>query len=253
MTINAPNATSARADLTRTIGGAPAWVPTDVVGLRFWINPANTASITASAGNVSQINDASGSSGGPFNFVQSIGANQPGSGTRTVNSKNVLDFVGANVDVLSSEAGDPPSTIMGSATSAHVFYVLVSDAAFQGAALRGWGTHASENVEPYSDGGIYHGWGSTTRQTCGAPAGFVGAVHQVDIRTAAGAWAYNLDGATQYSTATNTVAWHAGTFATFAGANWDGALCEVFAYNSVLTGTNLTNARTYLKTRWGTP
>jgi hypothetical protein len=64
-----------------------------LAGIVAWYDASRPTTITASSGSVSQWNDLS-----PLgrNVVQPTGANQPVTGTRTLNSKNVLDFGGSN-------------------------------------------------------------------------------------------------------------------------------------------------------------
>ena len=64
-----------------------------VSGYKLWLDASDTSSITASSGSVSQWNDKSGNAS---NFTQATGANQPTTGTRTINGKNVIDFDGTN-------------------------------------------------------------------------------------------------------------------------------------------------------------
>jgi hypothetical protein len=56
-----------------------------------WLDASDTSTITESGGAVSQWNDKSGNG---FNVVQATGANQPTTGTRSINGLNVLDFTG---------------------------------------------------------------------------------------------------------------------------------------------------------------
>jgi hypothetical protein len=58
-----------------------------------WYDAADTATITESSGAVSQWNDKSGNG---YNILQATGANQPTTGTRTQNNRNVIDFDGSN-------------------------------------------------------------------------------------------------------------------------------------------------------------
>lgn len=57
-----------------------------------WLDAADTSTITASSGDVSQWNDKSGNG---YNFTQSTAANQPKTGTATKNGYNVIDFTTA--------------------------------------------------------------------------------------------------------------------------------------------------------------
>jgi hypothetical protein len=72
------------------------WTPLEL-SPDLWLDAADTTTITASSGSVSQWNDKSGNG---RNFTQGTGGNQPTTGTRTLNGLNVLDFDGTD-DFLS--------------------------------------------------------------------------------------------------------------------------------------------------------
>jgi hypothetical protein len=70
---------------------AGGFSPTDIAGLVAWYDMADTATITETAGATSQLDDKSGNG---YHIVQATGTKQPTTGTRTLNSLNVLDFTG---------------------------------------------------------------------------------------------------------------------------------------------------------------
>lgn len=72
--------------------GGASFSPSDVAGLTAWYDPSDTATITEASGSVSQIDDKSGND---YHLVQVTGADQPITGTRTINSLNGLDFQGS--------------------------------------------------------------------------------------------------------------------------------------------------------------
>lgn len=74
-------------------GGAAAWTPASLPSLVAWYDASDTATITESGGSVSQWNDKSGNAN---HLVQGTGSAQPTTGTRTMNSRNVLDFDGTS-------------------------------------------------------------------------------------------------------------------------------------------------------------
>lgn len=78
-----PNAASTSTDNTVT------WVALPVASMWCWYDASNAGSITSSGGRVSQWNDISGSN---RHLVQATAGNKPFTGSRTQNSKNVLDF-----------------------------------------------------------------------------------------------------------------------------------------------------------------
>lgn len=94
----------------------PAFSPLDISGLSLWLDAADTTSITESGGAVSQWDDKSGNA---YNFSQGTAANQPTTGTRTINSLNVIDFDG------SQEFLGTTSTI--NDTQGHVFIIFQKD------------------------------------------------------------------------------------------------------------------------------
>lgn len=79
-----------------------AFVPTDISNMALWLDAADTSSITASGGAVSQWNDKSGNG---RHATQGTSGNRPTTGTRTLNSKNALDFVAASNHLLELPSG----------------------------------------------------------------------------------------------------------------------------------------------------
>jgi hypothetical protein len=82
-----------------TPAGGGSFSVLDVPGLIGWWDASDAASITSSGGAVSQWNDKSGNG---FHVVQATAGNKPTTGTRTINSLNVLDFDGGDVLAKSS-------------------------------------------------------------------------------------------------------------------------------------------------------
>jgi hypothetical protein len=74
-----------------TTGGG-AFAPSDLANLIAWYDASDTATITHSGGAVSQINDKEST----HHLVQATGSAQPTTGTRTLNSLNVLDFTASH-------------------------------------------------------------------------------------------------------------------------------------------------------------
>jgi len=68
------------------------WTPAEITTTA-WFDASDTSTITHSSGSVSQWDDKSGNDN---DVIQSTGSNQPTTGTRTINSLNVLDFDGDN-------------------------------------------------------------------------------------------------------------------------------------------------------------
>ena len=81
--------------------GGASFSPTDISGLALWLDAADTATITHSGGSVSQWDDKSGNN---YHATQPTGSVQPITGTRTINGRNVLDFV-AGLSYMSLPSG----------------------------------------------------------------------------------------------------------------------------------------------------
>jgi len=62
-----------------------------------WLDAADTSTITESGGAVSQWDDKSGNG---YHLTQGTGAQQPKSGTATINSLNVIEYDGANTQYM---------------------------------------------------------------------------------------------------------------------------------------------------------
>ena len=75
--------------MSPALGGG--FLPTNITNLQLWLDADDSGTITQSSGNVSQWDDKSGNEN---HGTQGTEANQPNTGTRTLNDKNVLDFNG---------------------------------------------------------------------------------------------------------------------------------------------------------------
>ena len=93
------------------------WSPTDLPDLEAWWDASDTASIIASAGDVSQLNDKSGNG---RHLSQATAALQPRTGDSTRNGLNVLDF---DADWLQA-ATAAPWKFLHDGTKHHVFGVF---------------------------------------------------------------------------------------------------------------------------------
>ena len=71
-------------------GAPPAFVPTDIAGLKLWLKSNDPATIHATGSVVDTWDDKSGQA----NHATATTALRPTTGTRTINAKNVLDFDG---------------------------------------------------------------------------------------------------------------------------------------------------------------
>lgn len=106
----------------------------------------------------------------------------------------------------------------------------------------------------WTDGHVYDGFGGTSRLDFGDPAAVLTDWRQIDVQNQSGAGNFQwfIDGAEQGSSQTGDgSSWDASPVVgspSGSGAN-KGHWLDVFMYDDVLTGTDLTNARTYLADR----
>ncbi len=88
--------------LSPVLGSSLFFLPTDLAGLKLWLDAADAGTITESGGLVSQWSDKSSEGN---NATQFTGALQPVTGTQTVNGLNVVDFDG--IDDLMELSSQP--------------------------------------------------------------------------------------------------------------------------------------------------
>jgi hypothetical protein len=74
-----------------------SFLPSDISDLGLWLDSSDASTITESLGSVSAWNDKSGNGN---NFTQAVLANQPTTGSRTINGLNVLDFNGTTEEMV---------------------------------------------------------------------------------------------------------------------------------------------------------
>jgi hypothetical protein len=75
------------------VAGSYLTRPDDLPSLQLWLDAADTSTITASSGSVSQWNDKSGNA---RHVTQATGADQPVTGSATLNGLNVIEFVSSD-------------------------------------------------------------------------------------------------------------------------------------------------------------
>jgi len=85
----------------KKVASSGGFTPADLTGLQAWYDASDTGTITASSGDVSQLDDKSGNG---YHFTQGIGANQPRTGDNTINSLNVLTFNSSNSETMRNNA-----------------------------------------------------------------------------------------------------------------------------------------------------
>lgn len=141
-----------------------AFSPTQIANLKAWWDPSDTTTITASSGKVSQMNDKSGNG---WNLTQSTDAFRPITGTRTINSLNVIDFVDANDSLRTGTAAD--WKFLGNSTSS-IFMIVRFDSLAARNFILSTGDNPTANTgwlfsALVTTGNIDHVVGGTTSQS----------------------------------------------------------------------------------------
>lgn len=220
------------------------FTPRSIANLSLWLDAADTATITQVAGAVSQWNDKSGNA---YHATQATGANQPITNTRTVNSKNVLDFDGSNdymataaftaisqpltiflvmqLDQTSTTKGVTQTFVDGILTTNRaVIYSITAPSDFRvyaGATVTGSAADTNLNCHTF----VANGASSSIRKNGGTAV-------------TGNAGTHTLTGVT------------IGSRFNFV-ENTDGVYCEYIIYNSSLSNANMNLVGNYLATKWG--
>ena len=245
--------------------------PPPVSGYKLWLDAADSSQITASGGDVSQWSDKSGFAS---NFTQPTGANQPKTGTRSINGKNVIDFDGVN-DSLFCASSTALFKYLHSSTGGTTFVVGVVDNtaadkqlfATCGFASSVIGVNMQISSLEKTNIGIFRGVSSnstaissdTNTLTAGSAfylttkfdGGNATAANRILSSLNGGAFAgFNtLTNAASSSNATNDM--RLGEEPPGGVNPLDGAIGEIIIYEGILSGPNITSVQGYLAAKWG--
>lgn len=224
--------------------GGGLFSPLDISGLKLWLDAADATTITESGGLVSNWADKSGNG----IAMTASGTSRPTTGTRTINSKNALDFDGTT-DILSST-----STLNDIATNSAVtgFFVLQVDAYTASAkAIFASGTNLRLN-EINTGGGrfsfVNDDGGSDTVNSSSATTA---TTYALMLRHEGGNIYISRDGGAESSAASGDTATMTSTIQISESNAFDGILGEVLFYNRALTANEIATVTAYLKSKWG--
>lgn len=223
--------------------GNPAFTPATIANLALWFDAADTATITHVAGAVSQWNDKSGNA---RHATQATGANQPTTGTRTVNGRNVLDFDGTNDYLVTAAftALTQPLTI---------FLVMKLD---QTAATRGVGQTHVDGIVTTNRAVLYDTINPDLRAYAGVA--LVDGVPNTNLNCTV----FKPNGASSsiWRNGGTPTTGNAGTH-TLTGVTigcrfeftefTDAVYCEYLAYDAALSNTEINAVGNYLANKWG--
>lgn len=235
-------------------GGARAsFDPASVAGLQVWLKA--DAGITQSSGTVSAWADQSGNSN---SFAQSNGGYQPTYTAAGQNGLPVVTWGGTNKYLLST----------GNITlSNFTFFAILSRPVWSNSQYRGiWGHNSSPTQKAFGVDFTNKFWGfGNSSAVAPSVLGPIGTLTNASFHLlSAGlgpANSFLRKNKTSIATTASNAATTSITAQMIIGSwnypvvtdHWDGAMGEMLIYNSVLTGTDLTNVENYLQAKWGTP
>jgi hypothetical protein len=244
------------ADSYNAPGGGGGFLPSDIAGLTLWLDADDAGTITdAGAGAVSQWLDKSANA---YALAQAVAGSRPTTGTRTQNGRNVIDFDSDSLEVASNAPINNPSD--GAWT---IFAVALTDTVT--------GVHRLLDGDAATRIGQYLRIDGNNAQSIG----FVGATSKTDAAgvTLSASTAYlfrsvnggtttietSVDATSNGTTALGGTQNYSATIPLSLGKAlstsqfWDGWIAEVIAYNTALSGTDVSDVETYLTSKWGTP
>lgn len=228
--------------------GEGGFTPADISDLALWLDASDESTITESGGSVSQWDDKSGND---YHVTQGTGANQPTTGTRTVNGLNALDFDGT------SSYFDADSGIYSIPSGNNTYFVVLDlDNPATGQRLLngtvGAGTRWGAVIDP-----------SGNRLRCVNNTSFTSTDVSVTFSTGVQLASFRREGSTVdgfHNDATSTdstgvsVTLDDASIGRFNPAGSDyltGAICEILVFSRALTVSELNQIRSYLADKWG--
>jgi hypothetical protein len=244
------------------VGNAPAPVGRPYL----WLDASDTSTISLSGNAVTQWTDKSANA---YTFTQSTSTNRPSSGTRTINSKNVIDFDGTN-DFLSSTAVASTWNFLHNSTGNTTFWVILPDTSANYEVIsftnEGQGSYTGFTFQ-YSENNpqnLFYGITSTAAVcnvsqtlTTGAAALYTFKADPANATLANRLKYYKNNGAaTGSNTANGTVTNNDARITLQLGGytgftHFNGAIAEIIAYSSILSDADREKTRDYLITKWG--
>ena len=221
---------------SQVAAGGP-WTPASLA-LTAWFDAADAATITSSAGKVSQWADKSGNG---YHLTQATDSLRPVTGTRTLNGLNVVDFTADILARTGLTIGSPVTVALVGAldtvASYHYFGTLntaTSSAAIGHGDAQKWTAYngallygSARDLNPHVLVGVFNGAASSLRVDSASTTGNTGSGTHNGITLG------SLDGGTTFGI--------------------DGFIAEYIVATGVLTGPQIDSLAGYLKTKWGTP
>ena len=192
---------------------------------------------------------------GTNHATQATGVSRPTVDATGLNSKAVVNFNASNAEHFAL-----PNFVSGY-TAGSVFVVCKLDAdptAHEAPACRGLRDVRLSDHHPYTpDGVVYNGWGTDARKQTVNPATSLATWHILNFNSAPSAWSFYLNGTSEFSTGTNTVAFHTApligrrTGGSAGTAPFAGKIAEILIFNTVLSQSDREKVEGDLAHRWG--
>lgn len=240
-----------------------------VAGYTAWYDASDTSTITLSGSNVTQWNDKSANA---YHLTQATGTRQPQSGINTVNGLNAITYDGVN-DRLQASTASNWTFLQHTAT--HTFMVFYANTASDQRRLmetssdgeaRGIMYLIDDNDTVYAecdtgDVGSRPYQMSTTSTVAQPGAGYWTFASDPGNGTAANRIKIRKNGVAAGGTNSNTASPTTST-ATYpltvgswakdsANFSFDGYMCEIIIYPSILSDSDRDKVESYLATKWG--
>lgn len=219
-------------------GGGP-WSPASVPGAYVFSHADAGAAVTGSG--VSRWDDLTGNG---RHWTQGTDASRPPLVTSGFGGRNAIKFDGV-ADFLTGAS-------LAALTAGEVF-LAVQAAADPGVAgktgLWRMGVNAGSDAHyPFTDGVIYDDWGSSARKTTVNPTPSLASPRIYNVISTATEWTSNLDGAQIFTTATNTITFHATPWLGKGPAVFlDGWVRAIAIYSSKLSASDRASVLAWFK------
>ena len=213
----------------------------EALGATLWLDASDTSTIVETSGSVSEWQDKSGNGN---DLTQGTGANQPTTGTRTMNGLNVLDFDGTS-DYLAQS-----SAFSASLSSWTVFAVMQADST---ASIM----YVVDGLSGGSRSAVGHGSSTQYRLYQGTTV-LQGGTADASEHILRGVFdttdTLHVDGVSVISGNSGTGSLTGvvvGAQFNEAGAFWNGTIAEVAVFDGTLTDAEIAQMEAYLNDKWG--
>lgn len=197
---------------------------------------------------------------GNGNDATGAGATRPVYRTAQINSLPAIDFAAASSQVLAL-----PNLFNGSETSAELFIVVrvKTDPPATSAAAGAWtfcrgGADAELMFYPFTNGQVFDNFCTTARKTVGDLTPSLASYRLYNPRSQANLWELGIDGATLFTTGTNTFSttvtagrWIGQSIATGqVGFYLNGFIAEVILYDHFLSAPDRDTVKAYIANKY---